>query len=92
MEDKGLINLTEARPAGLYSFRKPAFWVDKPVNLFVLAEGRFHLHGTESTESRLGMTTCSWPLPRRKSALSSMWWNILCIITRIQPPGFSPVV
>jgi hypothetical protein len=39
MEDEDLI------PASLHSLRLPAFWVDKPVSWFVLAESCFCLHG-----------------------------------------------
>jgi hypothetical protein len=45
MEDEDLINFDEARPAGLHSLKLQAFWVDKPVSWFALAESRFRLHG-----------------------------------------------
>jgi NADPH-dependent ferric siderophore reductase len=45
MEDEDLIDFNEARPAGLHSLKLPAFWVDKRVSWFVLAESCFRLHG-----------------------------------------------
>jgi hypothetical protein len=52
MEDEDLIDFDEARPAGLHSLRLPAFWVDKPVSWFVLAESRFRLHGIHREQTR----------------------------------------
>jgi hypothetical protein len=52
MEDEDLIDFNEARPAGLHSLKLPAFWVDKPVSWFVLAESRFRLHGIHREQTR----------------------------------------
>jgi hypothetical protein len=52
MEDEYLINFDKARPAGLNSLRLPAFWVEKPVSWFVLAESRFRLHGITREQTR----------------------------------------
>jgi hypothetical protein len=52
MEDKDLIEFTETRPAGLHGLRLPAFWVDKPVSWFVLAESCFWLHGIHREQTR----------------------------------------
>jgi hypothetical protein len=52
MEDEDLIDFEEARPADLHSLRLPAFWVDKPVSWFVLAESRFRLHGIHREQTR----------------------------------------
>jgi hypothetical protein len=52
MEDEDLIDFDEARPIGLHSLRLPAFWVDKPVSWFVLAESRFRLHGIHREQTR----------------------------------------
>jgi hypothetical protein len=52
MVDEDLIDFEEARPAGLHSLRLPAFWVDKPVSWFVLAESRFRLHGIHREQTR----------------------------------------
>jgi hypothetical protein len=52
MEDEDLIDFDEARHAGLHSLRLPAFWVDKPVSWFVLAESRFRLHGINREQTR----------------------------------------
>jgi hypothetical protein len=52
MADEDLIDFEEARPAGLHSLRLPAFWVDKPVSWFVLAESRFRLHGIHREQTR----------------------------------------
>jgi hypothetical protein len=52
MEDEDLIDFDKARPAGLHSLRLPAFWVDKPVRWFVLAESRFRLHGIHREQTR----------------------------------------
>jgi hypothetical protein len=52
MEDEDLIDFTKARPASLHSLRLPAFWVDKPVSWFVLAESRFRLHGIHREQTR----------------------------------------
>ncbi len=52
MEDENLIDFNEARPAGLHSLKLPAFWVDKPVSWFVLAESRFRLHCIHREQTR----------------------------------------
>ncbi len=52
MEDEDLIDFDKARPAGLHSLCLPAFWVDKPVSWFVLAESRFRLHGINREQTR----------------------------------------
>jgi uncharacterized membrane protein YgcG len=52
MADEDLIDFEEARPAGLHGLRLPAFWVDKPVSWFVLAESRFRLHGIHREQTR----------------------------------------
>jgi hypothetical protein len=52
MEDEDLIDFDKARPAGPHSFRLPAFWVDKPVSWFVLAESHFWLHGINREQTR----------------------------------------
>ncbi len=52
MEDEDLIYFDEAGPAGLHSLKLPAFWVDKPVSWFVLAESRFRLHGIHREQTR----------------------------------------
>jgi hypothetical protein len=52
MEDENLIDFDEARPAGLHSLRLPAFWVDKPVSWFVLAESRFRLNSIHREQTR----------------------------------------
>jgi hypothetical protein len=52
MEDEDLIDFDEARPAGLLSLKLLAFWVDKPVSWFVLAESRFRLHGIHREQTR----------------------------------------
>jgi hypothetical protein len=52
IEDEDLIDFKEARPAGLNSLNLPAFWVDKPVSWFMLAESRFRLHGIHREQTR----------------------------------------
>jgi hypothetical protein len=47
VEDEDLINFGKARPADLHSLKLPAFWVDKPVSWFLLAESRFRLQGAD---------------------------------------------
>jgi hypothetical protein len=54
MEDEDLIDFDKA---GLHSLWLPAFWVDKPVSWFVLAESRSGF--TALTESRPGTTIWS---------------------------------
>jgi hypothetical protein len=52
MEDEDLIDFDKARLSGLHSFRLPAFWVDKPVSWFVLAENHFRLHAIKREQTR----------------------------------------
>jgi hypothetical protein len=52
MADEDLIDFEEARPAGLHSLQLPAFWVDKPMSLLVLAESRFWLHGIHREQTK----------------------------------------
>ncbi len=52
MADEDLIDFEEAGPTGPHSLRLPAFWVDKPMSWFVLAESWFRLHGIHREQTR----------------------------------------
>jgi hypothetical protein len=75
VEDEDLINFGKARHTDLHSLKLPAFWVDKPVSWFVLAESRFRLHGINRVQTRYDYLVLA--LTKEVISLVLEWWSIL---------------
>jgi hypothetical protein len=94
MEDEDLIDFKEARPAGLNSLRLPAFWVDKPVSWFVLAESHFSSSWDTQGADQVRLPGVSsdqrgcQPRPRRCRAPSG---EVARYGPEAEPPGFTLV-
>jgi hypothetical protein len=88
MADEDLIDFEEARPAGLHSLRLPAFWVDKPVSWFVLAESRFRLHGIHREQTRYDYLVSALT----KEAVSLVLEEAALLGSQAEPPGLPPAV